>query len=66
MSAKLVASTSIKSVQADGKSITVKYATETTAWKRTFISQDLQTKFAQIVENKHAQLPARTVMVAMK
>lgn len=66
MAANLLKSAAIKTLQAGGKSISVNYATETSAWKRAFIAESLKNEFADVVQENVAQLPAGTATVAIK
>ena len=66
MAAKLVTSSFIKSLEHGGKSISVEYATKTTAWQRYLCATELQNEFAAVTEENKSQLPPGTALVAMK
>ncbi|KAL9123900.1 MAG: hypothetical protein Q9217_006713 [Psora testacea] len=66
MAAKLVTSSFIKSLQHGGKSVSVEYATKTTAWQRYLCATELQMEFAAVTEENKSQLPPGTALVAMK
>ena len=66
MAAKLVTSSFIKSLQYGGKSVSVEYATKTTAWQRYLCATELQNEFAAVAEENKSQLPPGTALIAMK
>jgi hypothetical protein len=65
-SAKLLSSQVIKLIKNDGTTVSVEWATQTTAWSRKFCAETVQTEFAAVVEANKSQLPAGTTIVAMK
>ena len=65
-SAKLVTSQFIKSIPKGGKTISIEWAKQTTAWNRLLCTPELQNEFAAVVEANKSQLPAGTATVAMK
>lgn len=66
MAAKLVTSSFIKTVQHGELSVSVEYATKTTAWQRYICPTAVQNEFAEAIEENKSQLPPGTVLVAMK
>lgn len=65
MSSRVLKSQYIKSIQHGTKAVTIAYATETAAWKRTQLAQEVQQDFAAIVEDKKAMIPAGASKVIM-
>jgi hypothetical protein len=64
--AKLVSSQFIRTVNNNGKTVSVERAKETSSWKRAICHPDLQAKFAAVVEENLEELPPDTTMVALK
>jgi hypothetical protein len=60
---RVLASTTIKSVLNNGRTINVKYATETDTWKRYLLSQDQQDQFIKAIEK--ADIPAGATTAIM-
>jgi hypothetical protein len=56
MANEVISSATIKTVMNSGRSITLKYATETESWKRYNLATDTQEKFTKAMEN--ADVPA--------
>lgn len=54
---KIVSSQLIKALNTSGKAVTAKYATKTSAWERTFLSQNVQDDFCKALE-KTSDIPA--------
>ncbi|KAF2109333.1 hypothetical protein BDV96DRAFT_529853 [Lophiotrema nucula] len=63
MANKVISSSTIKTVMNGGRSITVKYATETDSWKRHNLTTDTQDKFAKAMEK--ADVPAGATTAIM-
>jgi hypothetical protein len=63
MANKVVSSSTIKTIVNGGRSITVKYATETVSWKRHRLASDMQDEFAKAMEQ--ADVPAGATTTIM-
>ncbi|KAH9866831.1 hypothetical protein IAQ61_007420 [Plenodomus lingam] len=54
---KVISSNVIRTVNAGGKAIQVKYATKTSTWERSFLAQGVQNEFCEALE-KDRDVPA--------
>ena len=54
-SAKLVTSQFIKSIPNGGKTISIEWAKQTTAWNRLLCAPELQNEFAAVVESSSSR-----------
>lgn len=61
---KVISSAAIKTVQKGSKSLSIKYATQTDAWKRLFLAEDVQKKFADTVESSSVPEKAEIAIMA--
>lgn len=50
MANRVVSSATIKTIVSNGQPVLVKYATETSSWKRPYLSADTQEKFVKAIE----------------
>ena len=63
MANKVIASNTIKTIINGGRTITLKYATETDAWKRYSLATDVQENFTKAMEK--ADVPAGATTAIM-
>jgi len=63
---KLIKSQFIKSISHGGTTVSIEWAQQTDAWKRTFCDPALQSEFAKVVEENKGQLPFGTTQVVMQ
>lgn len=63
MANKVISSSTIKTIMNGGRSITLKYATETDLWKRYNLAADVQEKFTKAIEK--ADVPAGATTAIM-
>lgn len=54
----------IKNITRDGRIIAIKYATQTDAWNRPYLSSDVEEKFVKAVEKK-AFIPSNVTEIIM-
>ncbi|KAK0627074.1 hypothetical protein B0T14DRAFT_562920 [Immersiella caudata] len=60
---KVISSSTIKTIVNGGRSITLKYATETDTWKRYYLSVDVQEKFTKAMEKTDVPTGATTAIM---
>ncbi|KAK2052406.1 hypothetical protein LY76DRAFT_555751 [Colletotrichum caudatum] len=63
MANKVISSSTIKTIMNGGRSITVKYATQTDSWTRYHLATDVQEKFSKAMET--ADVPAGATTAIM-
>lgn len=63
MANKVISSSTIKTIMNGGRSITLKFATETDSWKRYSLAKDTQDNFAKAMEK--AEVPAAATTAIM-
>lgn len=63
MANKVISSSTIRSVMTGGRSITLKYATKTDTWTRSYLSSDVQEAFAKAMEK--ADVPSNAEAAIM-
>ncbi|MCJ1477645.1 hypothetical protein MMC13_006318 [Lambiella insularis] len=63
MANKVISSSTIKTITNGGRSITLKYATETDLWKRYNLATDVKEKFTKAMEK--ADVPAGATTAIM-
>ncbi|KAF1922513.1 uncharacterized protein M421DRAFT_426849 [Didymella exigua CBS 183.55] len=61
---KVISSKVIKTVNAGGKAIQVKYATKTSSWERSFLAQGVQDEFCEAVK-KAPDVPASAAIAIL-
>ncbi|AEO54495.1 hypothetical protein MYCTH_2297126 [Thermothelomyces thermophilus ATCC 42464] len=64
MTLTIKSSSLIKHITRDGRTIALKYATQTDAWNRSYLSSDVAEKFVKAVENK-AYIPPDVTEIIM-
>ncbi|KAK4251308.1 hypothetical protein C7999DRAFT_28038 [Corynascus novoguineensis] len=64
MTRTIKSSSLIKTIARDGRTIALKYATQTDAWSRFYLSSDVQEKFVKAVEKK-AYIPSNVTEIIM-
>lgn len=60
---KVISSSTIKTIVNGGRSITLKYATETETWRRLYLSSDVQEKFTKAMEKTNVPSGATTAIM---
>jgi len=63
MANKVISSSTIKTIMNGGRSITLKFATETDSWKRYGLATDTQEKFAKAMEKADVPADATTAIM---
>lgn len=61
---QVISSAAIKTIQKGSKSLSIKYATQTDAWKRLFLAENVQKDFADTVENSNVPEKADVAIMA--
>lgn len=61
---QILSSAAIQTVKASGRAVNVRYATQTTTWKRLILSPDVQQDFVKAVENADIPPNAETAIMA--
>lgn len=60
---KVISSAAIKTVQKGSKSLNIRYATQTDAWKRLLLAESVQKDFVDAVES--SKVPERAEIAIM-
>ena len=64
MANNVVSSSFIKTIFKDGKNVTLRYATETDAWKRTSLAQSVKDGFSKAMEKADVPANAESAIMA--
>ena len=59
----VVNSTLIKQITKNGKNFTLKYATQTDTWTRTYLAQSVKDDFSRVIET--ADIPAKAASATL-